>query len=232
MSAHSKPAFDNSLFTFFEELKRNNEREWFQANKSRYESQVVNPLLDFIVEIATPLEKISPFYDAIPKKTGGSMFRIYKDVRFSKDKTPYKEHAACHFRHRAGKDAHAPGFYVHLGTDGIVLGGGIWQPPSDILFKIRDRIRQKPNEWESLIKNRTIKKVFGGIDGDQLIRPPKGFDKELAFIEDIKRKSFFVMRKESTEFALEADFTKEVAKTFKASSPLMTFICKSIGVGF
>ncbi len=106
--------FSPGLFAFLEELAANNDRTWFAANKPRYQSQVVDQLVRFIAAMADPLEKVSPHFVADPRPVGGSMFRIYRDVRFSKDKRPYKEHAACQFRHAAGKDAHAPGFYVHL----------------------------------------------------------------------------------------------------------------------
>ena len=221
---------NKSLFTFLEELKKNNNREWFTVNKDRYEQQVANPLLDFIVNMAPELEKISPQYEAIPKKTGGSLFRIYRDVRFSKDKTPYKTHAACQFRHRLGKTM--PEFYLHLDTQEILLGGGIWMPSPEVLFKIRDRIRQKPNEWKKIVEDKHIKKMFDGISHNSLTRPPKGFDKDLNFINDIKCKSFFALRREPVNFALQENFTQEVGKTFKNSTPLMQFLCKAIGIRF
>ena len=114
--------FPKDFFTFFEDLNVNNNRDWFNENKNRYFDSVVNPISAFIVGMAPRLKKISPHYVADPKPHGGSMFRIYRDTRFSKDKTPYKTHAGVQFRHEAGKDAHAPGFYVHLATEGLFLG--------------------------------------------------------------------------------------------------------------
>ena len=101
--------FGPGFFGFFEELSANNKREWFEPNKARYKEEVVGPLTAFIAAMGPLLAKISEEYVADPRPNGGSMFRIYRDVRFSKDKRPYKEHGACHFRHRLGKDAHAPG---------------------------------------------------------------------------------------------------------------------------
>ena len=119
--------FPADFFQFLSELKENNNRPWFNENKARYYDCIVSPMCEFIVAIAPRLEKISPHYIADPRPHGGSMFRIYRDTRFSKDKTPYKTHAACHFRHQAGKDAHAPGFYAHFALDTLHFGGG--SPP-------------------------------------------------------------------------------------------------------
>ena len=102
------PYITPKLFSFLRDLKNNNDREWFEANKDRFEEEVRSPLLAFIDDFAEPLYKISPHFRADARKSGGSLFRIYRDVRFSKDKTPYKTHAGVHFRHERAKDAHAP----------------------------------------------------------------------------------------------------------------------------
>src|SRR5690242_7548675 len=106
--------FPKTFFAFFRELKANNDRAWFEANKSRFRETVQAPMSDFIEAMAPHLSRISKEFVADPRPNGGSMFRIYRDVRFSRDKRPYKEHGACQFRHRLGRDVHAPGFYVHL----------------------------------------------------------------------------------------------------------------------
>ncbi len=108
--AHFSPA----LFAFLRELKANNSRPWFQANKERYEREVREPMLCFIADFGVEARKISPYIVADPRKAGGSMFRIHRDTRFSKDKSPYKTTVGAQFRHEQGKDVHAPGFYLHL----------------------------------------------------------------------------------------------------------------------
>ena len=223
--------FSNDFFRFYVELAKNNNRDWFNANKARYYESVVNPMSEFIVAMAPRLERISPHYVADPKPHGGSMFRIYRDTRFSKDKTPYKTHAACHFRHRAGKDAHAPGFYAHFELDRLFFGGGIWRPPGGHLAAIRERIVDNPNEWGK-IRNAKAVRDRGGIKGDGLVRPPRGFDPEHRHIEDIKRKSFFVMHKGTARQAAKSEFVDEVAQTFKAAGPLMRFLCKAVDVPY
>ena len=178
------------------------------------------------------LAKISPHFIANPRKTGGSMFRIYRDVRFSKDKRPYKTHGACQFRHERGKDAHAPGFYVHLEPGNIMLGGGVWLPPSDTLKNIRTAIADDPAGWRKATGAKKIVDLFGGVHGDALSRPPRGFDAEHPAIEDIKRKSFFLMRKADTKLVGNARFADEAAKTFRAAAPMMAFLCDVVGADF
>jgi uncharacterized protein (TIGR02453 family) len=219
--------FPPDLFRFFKDLEQNNSREWFNASKDRYIESVVQPMCEFIVAMQPRLKSISPHYIADPKPHGGSMFRIYRDTRFSKDKTPYKTHAAAQFRHDVSKDVHAPGFYVHLGTDGLFFGGGIWHPPTPQLNRIRDFIADNARAW-ARIKN--AKKVLdvGGIKGESLARPPRGFNAEHVHIEDLKRKSFYVMAESDPAAALREDFIEHMNDAFSRAAPLNRFICEAL----
>jgi uncharacterized protein (TIGR02453 family) len=230
--ADSFQGFQTDFFQFFSELKENNARDWFNANKAHYRDVVVAPISAFIEAMAPGLRKISPHYVADPRPNGGSMFRIYRDMRFSRDKRPYKEHAACQFRHQAGKDAHAPGFYVHLATDEVFFGGGTWKPDSATLLKIRERITDAPEAWKKVVGNRKLKATFGGVSGGGLKRPPRGFDADAPFIEDIKRQSFFAMRHAQPGIAGSADFVGEVAAAFAAARPLMKFLNDALDTPF
>jgi len=223
--------FPKDFFTFFAELADNNNREWFNSNKDRYSASVVNPISEFIVSMAPRLEDISEHYTADPKPHGGSMFRIYRDTRFSRDKTPYKTHAGVQFRHAAGKNAHAPGFYVHLAADGLFFGGGIWQPPGPHLNLIRDYIADNARSWARISNAPRVKEV-GGIKGDSLKRPPRGFDAEHVHIEDLKRKSFYVMTQAPARNALKPGFADEVADGFRRAAPLNRFITGALGLPF
>jgi uncharacterized protein (TIGR02453 family) len=223
--------FPKDFFKFFDELKKNNNRDWFAANKPRYFESVVQPMGDYIVSIAPHLQRISPFYKADPRPHGGSMFRIYRDARFSKDKTPYKTHAACHFRHEAGRDAHAPGFYLHIETDRISIGGGIWRPPSKQLGLIREFIADNPSAWEKLVKSPAIREM-GGIQGDSLIRPPRGYNPDARHMEDLKRKSFFLMSNTDTELALSSALVTESAEIFRKVAKLNHFITDALELPF
>ncbi|HEY2446395.1 MAG TPA: DUF2461 domain-containing protein [Rhizomicrobium sp.] len=224
--------FPKDFFAFFRELKANNERAWFEANKQRFRDVVQAPMSDFIAAVAPRLARVSKHFTADPRPNGGSMFRIYRDVRFSKDKRPYKEHAACHFRHELGKDAHAPGFYMHFASGEVFFGGGLWMPPPDALMKIREAIAAKPAQWKQLLTNRAFTEQFGGVRGEALSRPPRGFDPAHPFIEDIKKKSFYAMHEASPKLASTPQLVDEVADTFAALSPLMKFLCGAVGVPY
>ncbi len=224
--------FPDAFFDFFTELAASNKREWFNANKQRYKDVVVEPLGAFIQAMAPALAKISPHYVADPRPNGGSMFRIYRDVRFAKDKRPYKEHGACQFRHQLGKDVHAPGFYVHLEPAQVMFGGGTWKPDSTSLRRIRERIVAEPAAWKKVTGNKRLKATFGGITGDGLKRAPKGFDADHPLIEDLKRQSFLAMRQADPKLAYSERFVTEVADAFKAAGPLMKFLNQANGAPF
>ena len=217
-------------FDFFNELKDNNNREWFTENKPRFKASVQEPLSAMVEAIAPHLKKVSKHFVADPRLNGGSVFRIYKDVRFSKDKTPYKTHGAIQLRHALGKDAHAPGFYIHLATDEIFYGGGIWHPPSPHLLKIRETIRDKGPAWKKATTSAVFEKRFGELRGDGLTRPPRGFDGEHPLINDIKRKSFFAMAETKPATAKKAAFIDDVAAAMKDAKPMMKFLCDALGV--
>ena len=221
--------FPKDFFTFFAELSINNEREWFNSNKARYYESVVNPVSEFIVCMAPRLRTISAHYVADPRPHGGSMFRIYRDTRFAKDKTPYKTHTGIQFRHEAGKDAHAPGFYVHLDREGLFFGGGIWLPPGPPLARIRDAIVDNARSWSRIVQAPAVRQA-GGLKGDSLKRPPRGFDADHPHIEDLKRKSFYVMTEAPPEAALEPTFVDQVDQAFQRAAPLNRFICDALGL--
>ncbi|MEH6402039.1 MAG: DUF2461 domain-containing protein [Sneathiella sp.] len=226
------PGFSQNLLTFYEELVANNRREWFNVNKQRYKDEVVYPMSDFIAAIAPHLEGIAPFYVVDPRPTGGSMFRIYRDVRFSKNKTPYKEHLACQFRHQAGKNAHAPGFYVHIALDGVRFGGGVWMPSPPKLKLIRDAIDEKQDTWLSITQDPDFLDTFGGINGDSLKRAPKGYDIDHPLIEDLKKKSFFIMKGAPVTNIKSPHFLDDVVETFDKAVPFMRFLTNAVELPF
>jgi len=149
-------SFSPAPFRFLRELKANNDREWFAANKDRYEADVRGPALDFVADMAPHLERISPHFVADPRPAGRSLFRIHRDTRFSRDKSPYKTYVGVQFRHELAKDAHAPGFYLHLEPKGVFVGAGTWRPDAPALAKIREAIARRPEGW------RSRKRVRGG----------------------------------------------------------------------
>lgn len=224
----SRPHFKPALFSFLKDLKANNSREWFQANKTRYEEDLKAPALDFIVDFAPHLEHISRHFRADPRPVGGSLFRIYRDVRFSKDKSPYKTHAGIHFRHKAGKTAHTPGFYLHLEPGGCFVGVGLWRPDGPTLTMIRDHIAEKPNAWREAVENSAFCESFT-VDGDRLKRPPKGFDPDHELIEVLKLKDFTAIKHLNQRAVTKKGFIDDFATSCRIGGTLVEFLCSAIG---
>ena len=220
------------FFAFLTDLTHNNRREWFEANKARFREAVQEPLVRLVEAIGPELLTISPWFVADPKLNGGSIFRIYRDTRFSSDKTPYKTNAAAQFRHRNYRNVHTPGFYVHLAPDSVFFGGGIWLPEAAALQKIRERIRDKPEDWAAVRNDNALRRVHGTIDGEALTRPPRGFSTDLPWIEDIKRKSFFAMVECTPDAALQPGFLTAVVASFRAAAPLVAFLCAALEVPY
>ena len=220
-----------ALFAFLRELKANNERLWFEENKERYKSDVRDPVLDFIGAFAQPLSEISPHFVADPRASGGSLFRIYRDVRFSKDKTPYKTNVGAHFRHSAGKDAHAPGFYLHLEPQTCFAGCGIWRPDSRTLGKIRDAIVDRPEEWRAVTSKKDFCTTFEMM-GESLKRPPRGYDPNHPLIEDLKRKDFIAITSFPEEDASRPDFIDQFAEIARKGSEFVKFLSQAVGVPY
>ena len=223
--------FTSELFEFLLELQANNNREWFGENKGRYEQQVKEPLLGFIEDFEPHLHSVSEHFVADSRANGGSMFRIYRDVRFSKDKSPYKTQAAVHFRHEAGKSAHAPGFYLHLAPDEVFAGAGIWRPDSATVGRIRGRIVDDPGDWETAVGNPEFAAAFD-LTGDSLKRPPKGFDPDHPLINDLKRKDHVATCHFDQDEITAPDFIDTFADACRTSSPYMEFLTKAVGLPY
>lgn len=231
MPAKKTAPFTAETVSFLEALSRNNNRDWFNEHKARYEEQVLDPALRFIQLMHDPLHDIAPHFAAIPKRVGGSLMRVYRDTRFSKNKTPYKTNIGIQFRHEQGKDAHAPCYYVHIAPDEVFVGAGMWRPDSEPLAKIRRRIADKASEWTRSSQDRTFRRHFH-LGGESLVRPPRGFDKEHAMIEDLKRKDFIAVKNLDIGDAIDPRFQNKVETAFRAATPYMKFLCKAVGVPY
>jgi uncharacterized protein (TIGR02453 family) len=223
--------FTPETLKFLNQLAKNNNREWFNENKSRYEEQVLDVALHFIQSMHDPLEKIAPHFTAVPKRMGGSLMRVYRDTRFSKNKTPYKTNIGIQFRHEMAKDVHSPGFYVHIDPEQVFLGAGMWRPDPVSLAAIRQRIADKQAEWGRAKGDSGFKRHFR-LGGEALSRPPRGFDKEHPLIEDIKRKDFIAVKDLPLGDATNARFQQKVETAFAAAVPYMRFLCKAVGVPY
>ncbi|TVO78465.1 DUF2461 domain-containing protein [Sedimenticola selenatireducens] len=223
--------FPAATLQFLSELNLNNNKTWFNDNKSRYEALVREPALAFIESIGPGLTEISPHFRAIPKKVGGSLMRVYRDTRFAKDKTPYKTNIGIQFRHELGKDVHAPGFYVHIEPEGCFVGAGIWHPESKELNQIRTFIDDNPAAWKKAVQGGAFAKQFQ-LEGDSLIRPPRGFSADHPLIDDLKRKDFIAIKSIASDSIHGKRFTQSVLKDFQQADLLMRYLCTALNVNY
>jgi len=222
MNQPAEPLFNRSLFQFLRDLKVNNNREWFQANKARYEAEVKGPVLAFVLAFAEPLESINKHFRADPRPVGGSMFRINRDTRFAADKSPYKTNVGAHFRHReCAREVHSPGFYLHLEPGQSFVSTGLWHPDPETLLKIRSRIKDKTRAWKALREGCEVQ-------GDALKRVPPGFDPNHPFAEDFKLKDFYTHRPLSDREVCAPDFMERFTEACRQGVPLVAFLVKAM----
>lgn len=220
--------FSDDLFKFLSGLKKNNSKVWFEKNRKVFEAELKGAAMKFIADMQIPMEVMAPRIKVDPRPSGGSLFRIYRDVRFSKDKSPYKTHVGIQFRHVAGKDAHAPGFYLHLEPGEVFTAGGVWHPDGKTLHGMRLAIAENPDEWKKLTRTAAFRKRFE-LWGEKLKRPPKGFDAEHPLAEDLKMKEFMAIEAFTQKQALSPNFLPQVVKSFEAMNPLMKFLSRGAG---
>ncbi len=223
--------FGPKTLKFLGELARNNNRDWFNEHKSRYEEHVLDVALHFIQAMQEPLADIAPHFVAVPSRVGGSLMRVYRDTRFSKNKLPYKTNIGIQFRHELARDVHAPGYYLHIDPDEVFIGVGMWRPEADALRAIRERIAARPGDWRRAISDKRFRRHFR-LGGESLTRPPRGFSPEAEHIEDIKRKSFIAVRDMDVNACLRPQFQRSVETSMRAAEPFMRFLCRAVNVPF
>jgi uncharacterized protein (TIGR02453 family) len=226
--ATSTRYFTPGLFDFLGELSRNNNRDWFLHNKARYESEVRDPFLRFLADLQPRMKKLYPRIVVDPKPVGGSMMRIYRDIRFSKDKTPYKTSVAAHLWHGDGNGAQ-PGFYLHLAPGQSAIGGGVWRPPPNALQQIRSAIAKQSDAWRKVATGRALRSGCGMV-GESLKRPPPGFAPDHPFIEDIKRKDFATSAPLADRAVCGPDFMDRFLDGVRATAPFVQFVSKAMGL--
>lgn len=229
--ARARAHFQPALFQFLKKLAANNNRPWFQENKALYEDTVRHPAQQFVSDFGPYLHKISRHFNADPRPNGGSIFRIYRDTRFSKDKSPYKTYTGIQFRHTKARDAHCPGFYLHLQPGEVFVGVGIWHPDGSTLARIRQRINSDPGTWKRMRDGKKFRQNFE-IGGDTLKRPPKGYAADHPMIEDLKRKDFIAVTRLSQKKVTSAGFLEEFNGLCRSGAPFVRWLCEAIGVEF
>ncbi len=223
--------FTPALFDFLRELKANNERAWFQANKGLYEEDVQHPALQLISDFGPRLKAISRHFVADPRPSGGSLFRIYRDTRFARDKSPYKTHVGIQFRHEAAASAHTPGFYLHLEPGRVFVGLGIWHPQPAELARIREALVADPKTWQRTLAAEPFQARFE-LSGESLARPPRGFPVDHPLAKDLKRKDFIAVAELGEDVATAPGFLDLFGDLCRDGAPLVRYLCRAIEVPF
>ena len=223
--------FTSASFKFLNDLARNNSREWFLANKTRFEEQLRTPFLTLLGDLQAPLAKISPHYRADTRGQGGSLFRQHRDTRFAHDKTPYKTWAGARLFHERSKGIEAPVFYLHIQPGGCFAGGGLWHPQPDALKKVRDFLADNPAAWKKATQSKASRERLTQ-GGDALTRPPRGYDPTHELIDDIKRKDFVASATFDEKLATSAEFKPYLVDTFKRVAPMVDYLCAALDLEF
>jgi len=226
---HADACFTRQTFDFLRELAANNNRDWFNENKPVYECDVRQPAMTFIERMAPRITEISPHFLAIAKKSGGSLMRVYRDTRFSRDKKPYKTNIGIQFRHEQGRNIHAPGYYVHIDPQSVFVGAGMWRPDSRTLGKIREHLVEAETAWVAARDDVKFRTCFN-LSGEALKRAPRGYSPDHPLIEDLKRKDFIAISELSRDDVLDPGFIDTVCQRFHAADAYMRFLCKAIDV--
>lgn len=229
-----KRYFASGLFAFLRELEANNDRAWWEANKDRYLKLIREPALDFITDFAPRLERISSHFVADARTQGGSLMRPYRDIRFSKDKTPYKTNVGIQFRHEMGRDVHAPGFYLHLEPGACFAGAGMWKPEAAVARQVREAIYSKPADWRRATRSKRFASVWSLESDDAYVlkRIPREFGDDHPFPEDLKLKSFVVSSRLTQRQVTSEGFDAELARMFAVAKDFTRFLCQATGIPF
>ena len=213
-----KAIISKDLFDFFNKLKKNNDRDWFAANKKEYQRAHEN-MIAFADSVIEGMSKIDTIETTSGKK---SLFRIYRDTRFSNDKTPYKTHFGGYLK-RATKQLRG-GYYFHIEAGKSFVGGGFWEPNPDDLKRIRKAIAEDPDELRKIINSKAFKSVFGSLKGEQVKTAPKGYKKDDPAIDLLRYKQFLISKEFTDKEVLSSDFSEKVVATFKAMRPFFDYM--------
>jgi uncharacterized protein (TIGR02453 family) len=214
-------SFPKEGLQFLRSLKRNNNRDWFREHKGIYEDSVKRPMEGLIEALAEDFRRFAPEMIASPKV---SAYRIYRDTRFSKDKSPYKTHVAAVFP-RTGLAKHeGAGFYLHIDPGELLLGGGLYMPLPEDLNAVRQHIADEPESFQTILGHRKFRKLFGKVHGEQLSRVPRGFSADHPAADYLKHKQFLVGRTFPATTAIQPSFHRLVVETFEAMIPFIRFL--------
>lgn len=215
------PGFPKEAAAFFRGLARNNHRDWFLPRKPVFEEKVKEPMRQLVAALNGEMKRFAPLHVTDPDK---SIYRIYRDTRFSKDKKPYKEHLAAYFpRQGMGNDG-AAGYYLAISHKSLAIGGGVHMPTPEMLRTLRNHIAERPAEFRRLIASKTLRQLFGKLHDNQLSRVPKGFAADHPAADLLRYKSYVFYLEMPPDLVTSPELFGEVRKRFQALTPLVDFL--------
>jgi uncharacterized protein (TIGR02453 family) len=220
--------FGPGFLDFLADLGGHNDRAWFLAHQDRYETAVRDPFLRFVADLSPMLQTLRPPFVADPSPVGGSMMRIYRDIRFSRDKRPYKTAVAAPFRLAHLKGESGPALYLHLEPGKSALGGGIWRPAPPIATRIRNAIVRDPSRWRRLTLDRRFTSTYT-LTGESLKRTPRGYASADPLADDLRRKDFTIGSPVADRQITSRHFIEFVIDRYKTAMPVMQFLLDSVG---
>jgi uncharacterized protein (TIGR02453 family) len=217
----SGPRFSEASLRFLRALKRNNRREWFDAHRDDYESTIRQPMTAVIARLADDFRECCPEFVANPKT---SMYRIYRDIRFSENKAPYKTHVAASFPTRGLPKHEGAGLYFHISPDEVWIGGGIYAPQTPQLQAIREHIAGNFKRLRTLVESPAFRREIGGLHGERLLRVPRGFANDHPASEYLKFRQFLAGREFAPAFAASPKFYDGLLGVFRRAIPVLRFL--------
>jgi uncharacterized protein (TIGR02453 family) len=206
---------------FFRGLARHNKRDWFQPRKQIFEEQVKQPVRELVAAVNAAMMDFAPEYTTDPDK---AIYRIYRDTRFSKDKTPYKTHLAANFRWRGGGRTEGAGFYFAISHKEVAIGGGLYMPTPEALLAVRNHIAANYQELKKIAASRTVRRLLGEVQGEQLTRVPKGFAADHPAADWLRFKRFILYTVLEPEIATTPALFREIVERFRAMTPFIAFL--------
>ncbi|MFZ7094842.1 DUF2461 domain-containing protein [Luteimonas dalianensis] len=224
--------FTDKTFRFLRALARNNEREWFHAHKADYEAHVRDPMQRLVSDLQPDLATVSLHYRADPKAVGGSLYRIHRDIRFSRNKTPYKTWQGMRLFHERFRETIAPLWYLHLQPGNCFVAAGIWRPESPALRRIRQFIVDNPAGWKAAAHAPAFRRRYRMGTDDMLVRPPRGFPADFAFIDDLRHRNFIALRDLDDDVVTGPRLRQALARDLKATAPFMDYLCAALDLEF
>ncbi len=224
--------FDDKTFKFLRGIARNNDRTWFLAHKDAYEATVRQPFLQLLLDLQPGLAGVSAYYRADPKPVGGSLFRLHRDTRFARDKTPYKRWQGARLFHARAREVDAPSFYLHLEPGACFVGAGLWHPQPDTQRRLRQFIFDNPGSWETAAHAPAFRKRYELESGESLVRPPRGFPADFRFIDDLKRRNFVAVRALPDTTVLGPRLRQVLEKDLQALAPFVDYLCAGLDLEF